>query len=717
MADLDAVAARLPQLVWASKNLLIDGSQLWSTTLHRSLQNLGCDACAATVNRPGNVAALSTSDGDGAILIDPQDGAVLGRLPAAPAFVSDSGALALSRDPAGAWQLWSIVSGEQIRSFASRCERAELSADDRLLIWSGCPDGQPRMQTVFGGQEGVRGLGYTDVVDRSHVGGAVLVDDADGLWLATESGEEQLATGYVTAATFAHGSRSHAAIVDGSIYVDDRRIGALKNGTSIRFSRDDSRVVAWHSYELIAIDVASGNVTQQQKLERNPRVVIDEGDLFTPIEVRRADTTMDARTHWSPDGKRILIDCDGSVATVLGQRGSHPIEPLASGPRRPWVSWSPDGHAIALSSPLGTTVVDATTSGIRFGPIAPAPIEGRVPAAVWWGDGERLLTYLPDFGPPDESATTDVVVTDMTTGAAQASFDLPGRVGHIAVHPDGDLLFTGGGAGSMFAMAWWAGSEVTIVRASDGTVVGTLPGHTAFFSPRGRLFAVIEGHPSRSPGGAWTTLYDARTRRALVRLEGVIAAWSPDERWVTVSVQPVSDHNAPAGPTSWRTHELPTGRELNRFESGLLSTAPVFTIPSRGLAGVVQQHRGEDRPESWTIRLHDLVRGGEPATLRWAPGPDDLTHEWGAVVSAGAYGWQERRLRNVTSGASATLLAFARHGQCAAALLDDEGKLEGDASAIYAVRTGGDLRNAAIRYSGPELTALKRTGLFMALTQ
>jgi hypothetical protein len=258
-------------------------------------------------------------------------------------------------------------------------------------------------------------------------------------------------------------------------------------------------------------------------------VVVDPKTMATRTIVAHAAFHRDA--HWSLDGTRLafLRDIDSRMAVVIADADgrivavSEPFTVIDSDS----VAWSPDGRQIAIGAARGDVhgiyLVDAATGSAR---------QLRVPYSgyeVYWRppDGKEILFRLDDADSGlGIASVVDESVVLVPTGNADP----------FSLRP---LGWTLDGRGVLFQEDGAEPEETVVVDVQTGaqTRLAASFGHVSNEGTRvagvirdGRLCVVpITGGPCDEIVGA-------------VQVDGTHGAsvrWSPDDRWIAISVSPV----------------------------------------------------------------------------------------------------------------------------------------------------------------------------------
>jgi dipeptidyl aminopeptidase/acylaminoacyl peptidase len=266
-------------------------------------------------------------------------------------------------------------------------------------------------------------------------------------------------------------------------------------------------------------------------------VVSQEGDIVVvdpATTVRRSIVShpaVDRDARWSPDGTRLAFirePGDGQVVVVTDAAG----RTLAISPPFPDIdpdslTWAPNGREIAITPQgevRGIAIIDAATGATRDVPVAYDGFE------VHWRppDGRQLL--FRTAAPPGGLAVLSI--EDGSVVSVPRAAPLRDSIRPLGWTPDGRAVLyqydDGPDSGKTIVVDLETGAEtrldVTYGHVSnDGTRVA---GNDRF----GRFCVVaISGGPCDIIAGAV----------AVDGTHGASVSWSPDDRWIAISVSPV----------------------------------------------------------------------------------------------------------------------------------------------------------------------------------
>ena len=236
--------------------------------------------------------------------------------------------------------------------------------------------------------------------------------------------------------------------------------------------------------------------------------VTGKGRRRLPCSGSSADvnTCGDADPAWSPDGRRLLFNCDAICLTTA--RGPSRRLPLPSGSRDP--AWSPDGERLAFT---------------RIDPGSGSPYVYT--AALDGSDVRRL-------GPPKAS------LPDWSRRSAIAFERIRRTPLRRPSYEDRDL--------------WLMRAGQTEVRR-----VTFRGGSSPSWSPTGRRLAFVRGYNVYVIGA------DGRHLRQVTRRGGSRPAWSPDGRWIAYCREDEPEEEVPTS-SLYRVRPDGTGRRRIRSE-------------------------------------------------------------------------------------------------------------------------------------------------------
>ncbi|HET6772158.1 MAG TPA: BTAD domain-containing putative transcriptional regulator [Acidimicrobiales bacterium] len=340
------------------------------------------------------------------------------------------------------------------------------------------------------------------------------------------------------------------------------------------FSPDGTLFAAsWWNEELVPIlDLASGRVVREiadfpsccpRSTAFDPsgtRMALALADnTAVVVDVRSGQQVLDLGVTgawdaaWSPDGRSIAVESDGSARIFDARTGQERFALVGHRGRVNDLDWSPDSTRVVTASEDGTAKVWTTTGGVarELFTLSAQATRAGVASAVFSPDGSRVLT-----GDVEGRAT---IVWDASIAGDAELANVPAAAfaqGTAAFTPDGRYLLVGNAAGgvSVWDTETFSGVRTLGARAASspgppegGDVID--PPATAGVevtaldaSPDGRLVAAaISDWTVCCPNGSSLRIWNVETGQAAfrVRPRGNVddVAWSPDSKLLAISAQ------------------------------------------------------------------------------------------------------------------------------------------------------------------------------------
>jgi Tol biopolymer transport system component len=320
--------------------------------------------------------------------------------------------------------------------------------------------------------------------------------------------------------------------------------------------------------------------------------------------------------NWSPTGRWIAFERDGTRTYVVSSRGGRPI-PIGRRTAVVRAAWSPNGSALAVLGTRGDLVV-AEAGRWRSRRLA----RGAATAPAWFPDSHRIAYSTGGRG---------IRAVDVRTGEQRLLLRTAVHVAQVAVSPDGTrLAYTDVSAANalydLYVADLRSGAQRRIARGL----------HLPAWSPDGRWIAA-------RTGGSAARLYvlaaDGGTRIRIARLNydetPVPPMWSPDGSRLLIMRYEV--YSVRRDGHAWRriTHERP------HFDIAF-DDQPAWSPDGRHVAYVSEKHVQTD------LDLWEIDVGGGRLRAITANARDELDPAWSPDGTMLAFTRRVARLTYVT---------------------------------------------------------------------